>query len=98
DPEAGINVMVFERAKGDRPPSPRREPPRIPAASGTTLPSATPLMDPPKLDAPRPPERDLHKEIDQLREQLRRMEKLLQERPPARPTPTEERSYGSSGN
>jgi RNA polymerase sigma factor (sigma-70 family) len=85
--EDGIRVVVYERVKGEVPPPTRREPPRVPAASDTTLPSSPPLNDAPKLEPPRPTERDLHKELDQLREQLKRLEKLLQDRKPGEPPP-----------
>jgi RNA polymerase sigma factor (sigma-70 family) len=75
DGENGISVIVYERFKGDRPPPapPSRDLPRIPESA-------------PPRPAPTV-ERDLQKEVDQLREQLKRLEKLLKEQKPGPPGP-----------
>ena len=73
DPEAGIAVEVYERQKAVPPPMPTRPSAQPPSA-----------YQAPRADRPpptiRPPERNLLKEIDQLREQLRRLEKELKSR------------------
>jgi RNA polymerase sigma factor (sigma-70 family) len=72
DPDAHINVLVLEREKVLAAP-PKVEP--IPQR---------PLADPavPWRESARPADRDLLKEIDQLREQLRRLEKELKNQKP----------------
>jgi RNA polymerase sigma factor (sigma-70 family) len=65
DDKARINVMVLERQKVPPPPPPKLESaPQQPVADSAV----------PSRDSVRPPERDLLKEIDQLREQLKRLE------------------------
>ena len=60
DPDAGVQVSVYER-------------PKPPAASAS--------KDSPRADPPaKAPARDLQKEIDQLREQLKRLERELKDR------------------
>ena len=62
DPDAGVQVSVYERPK----------PPPAPAAA--------PGMRPGRSPGPKPPARDLQKEIDLLREQLKRLESEVKDR------------------
>ncbi|HKB04307.1 MAG TPA: sigma-70 family RNA polymerase sigma factor [Gemmataceae bacterium] len=85
DQAAGIDVLVHERSKGPRPvkvsdggvvggmtlPSPR-------------LPAGTPARPPESADSPAA--RDLRKEVDELREQIKRLERALKDRKPEPPT------------
>lgn len=72
DPDARISVMVLERQKVPLPPPTQPEPVR-----------EVPRVDPPlRTEVPiqKVPERDLLKEIDQLRQQIKRLEKELKDR------------------
>jgi uncharacterized protein (TIGR03067 family) len=70
DADAGITVMILERPK--------------PLDKNSDGGPAITIPDAPK--PVRPPARDLQKEIDQLREQLKRLEKELKDRNPVEPT------------
>jgi hypothetical protein len=69
DEQHGVTVEVYERVKGDPPPK------KKPAAD---VPRADRVPEPPA----RRTDRDLQKEVDQLRERLRRLEQELMERKP----------------
>jgi uncharacterized protein (TIGR03067 family) len=75
DPEAGVIVVVYTRLKGDRPPKDKPAPGVKPGST-----------DLPAIKGPvAPPARNLQREVDQLREQLQRLEKELKERRPDGP-------------
>ena len=73
EPDAGngISLLVYERVKGPRPPRASK-----PNSKGITEERLIPVGTAP---------RDLQKEVDQLREQIKRLEKELKERPPINP-------------
>jgi uncharacterized protein (TIGR03067 family) len=83
DPDTRISVMVLERQKA--PPSPPKvEPARsLPRAEAQPRiePAIPPIPEREQFKNPsRAPERDLIREIDQLKEQLKRLEKELKDR------------------
>src|SRR5262249_43075577 len=74
DEQNGVTVEVYERVKGDPPPR------KKPAAD-----VPRPVPDPPA----RRSDRDIQKEIDQLREHLKRLEQELKDRKPPSHDPFE---------
>jgi uncharacterized protein (TIGR03067 family) len=81
DAESGISVTVLERAKEVRPPALESE---VGVRRGMTLPSRpmpVATQGPPEAPGDSRDVLDLRKEVDQLREQIKRLEKLLKDRP-----------------